>query len=129
MAGGEVKLLGNEQLADGAVVTVNSGSFNLNGATETVGSMIVGASGLLTNGVAGGTLNGGITNSGTIFASQATYFNGPVTNTGSIFFIGAISNNLVNRGSFTLNDDSTLTGAPVNTGTMDCQWQHVDGDT
>ena len=44
VAGGEVKLLANEQLANGAVVTVNSGSFNLNGATETAGSMIIGAS-------------------------------------------------------------------------------------
>jgi fibronectin-binding autotransporter adhesin len=121
IAGGEVKLLASEQLANGAVVTINSGSFNLNGATETVGSMIVGAAGLLTNGVAGGGLNGGITNNGTIFASQATYLNGPVTNTGSIFFLGAISNNLVNRGSFNLNDDSTLTAAPVNTGTMDAK--------
>jgi len=120
ITGGEVKLLANEQIANGAVVTVNSGgSFSLNGATETAGNMIIASGGLLTNGVAGGTLNNGITNAGTVFVSQPTYLNGPVTNTGVMAFIGAISNSLVNRASFSLNDDSTITVAPINTGTMD----------
>ena len=41
-----------------------------------------------------------------------------MTNTGAFFFQGAISNNLVNSGSVTLNDNATITVAPVNTGTI-----------
>ncbi|MGD1017975.1 MAG: autotransporter-associated beta strand repeat-containing protein [Verrucomicrobiia bacterium] len=139
VAGGEVKLLANEQIANGAVVTVNSGSFNLNGATETVGNMIIGSGGLLTNGIAGGTLNNGITNAGAVFVSQSTFFNGPVTNTGAMFFQGAISNNLVNAGAgtITLNNTATITGtAAIDGGTLNLNGQTmtnglliVDGGT
>ena len=52
-----------------------------------------------------------------------TFFNGPVTNMGAMFFQGAISNALVNSGSFNLNNNATLTVAPVNTGTI-----NVDGN-
>ncbi|HTS16529.1 MAG TPA: autotransporter-associated beta strand repeat-containing protein [Verrucomicrobiae bacterium] len=118
IAGGEVKLLSSEQLANTAVVTINTGSFNLNGQSETPANMIVGPTGLLTNGIAGGTLNSGLTNAGTVYVSQATYLKGPVTNTGAVFFQGAISNSLVNSGSFNLNNNATLTVAPANSGTI-----------
>jgi len=118
IAGGTVKLLADEQITNNAIVTVNGGSFNLNGAKETVGSVIIGSAGLLTNGVAGATLTGGLTNNGLVFLSADTFFNSVVTNTGTIFFQGAISNSLVNRGNFTLNDDGTLTVRPVNTGSI-----------
>ena len=80
--------------------------------------MSINSGGVLTNGVAGASLNNGLTNAGTVFVSQNTYFNGPVTNTGAMFFQGAISNGLVNPGSFNLNNNATLTAAPVNKGAI-----------
>ena len=58
----------------------------------------------LTNAVAGGSVSSGLTNAGTVFVSATTFLTGPVTNTGAMFFQGAISNNLVNSGSITLNN-------------------------
>ena len=81
--------------------------------------MIVdGGNGVLTNAVAGATVNGGVSNSATVAVTANTFFNGPVTNLGAFFFQGAISNNLVNNGSFDLNNNATLTAAPVNNGTI-----------
>ena len=118
VAGGTVKLLANEQLAGNATVTVTGGSFNFNGATETFGSLLIGSGGRVTNGVAGATLNGGISNAGTVFITADTFLTGAITNTGALFFQGAISNALVNSGSFTLNNNATVTAAPSNTGTF-----------
>jgi hypothetical protein len=99
--------------------TINGGTFNLNGQTLSNGLMIVdGGTGVLTNAVAGATVNGGVSNSATVAVTANTFFNGPVTNMGAFFFEGAISNSLVNNGSFNLNNNATLTGAPINNGTI-----------
>ncbi len=98
--------------------TINGGTFNLNGQTYTNGLMILGGSAVLTNGVAGATFNGGVSNAATVAVTANTFFNGPVTNTGAMFFQGAISNGLVNSGSFNLNNNATLTAAPLNSGTI-----------
>ena len=70
------------------------------------------------NAVAGATLNGGLSNAATVAVTANTFFINAVTNTGAFFMQGAISNTLVNSGSFTLNNNTTLTAAPVNTGTI-----------
>ncbi len=101
--------------------TINGGTLNLLGNRLTNNLLIVSGTGVVTNGVAGATLNGGVSNSATIAFSTATFLNGTVTNLGGFFFEGAISNNLVNNsGTFTLNDDSTITGtATINGGRFD----------
>ena len=101
-----------------AVSVSSGGTLDLNGQAVSARSVTITSGGGMTNGVAGASLNNGLTNAGTVFVSQATFLNGPVTNTGAMYFQGAISNNLVNRGSFNLNDDTTLTVAPVNSGTI-----------
>jgi len=98
--------------------TVNGGLFNLNGQTYSNGLMIVSGTGVVTNGTAGATVNGGVSNANVIAVTATTYFKGPVTNTGAMFFQGAISNGLVNSGSFNLNSSATLTVAPANNGTI-----------
>src|ERR1043166_2389147 len=80
--------------------------------------MAIGASGVLSNGVAGATFSGGLTNDGVVFASADTFFNGAITNTGQFSFRGAVSNNFVNRNTATLTGNATLTAAPVNSGTL-----------
>ncbi|MGA2605815.1 MAG: autotransporter-associated beta strand repeat-containing protein [Verrucomicrobiia bacterium] len=106
-------------------VTINGGTFNLNGQIYSNGLMIVdGGTGVLTNAVGGATFNGGLSNAATVAVTASTYFNGPVTNMAAMFFQGAISNTLVNNGSFNLNNTATLTAAPVNNGTI-----NVDGMT
>ena len=96
--------------------TISGGLFDLNGATYSNGLMVLTST--LTNAVAGATFNGGLTNAGTVAVTANTFINGVVTNTGGFFFQGAISNALVNSGSFNLNNNATLTAAPVNTGTI-----------
>ena len=98
--------------------TINGGTFNLNGQTYTNGLMILNGSAVLTNAVAGATFNGGVSNAATVAVTANTFFNGPVTNAGAMFFQGAISNGLVNSGSFNLNNNATLTVAPLNSGTI-----------
>ncbi|HVM62067.1 MAG TPA: autotransporter-associated beta strand repeat-containing protein [Verrucomicrobiae bacterium] len=126
IAGGEVKLIANNQIGNSAVVSVNSGSFNLNGGNETVGITTIGSAGLLTNGTAGAMLGGGISNNGTIYLSASTLFTGIVTNNGTMFFQGTISNNLVNsgNGSITLGNTSTITQtSTINGGTLNLNGQ------
>ena len=49
--------------------------------------MIVdGGTGVLTNSVAGATVNGGLSNSATVAVTANTFFNGPITNLGAFFF-------------------------------------------
>src|SRR5260221_581426 len=55
---------------------VNGGRFDLNGQTYSNALMIVGGTGVLTNGVAGATFNGGLSNAATVFVSADTMFNG-----------------------------------------------------
>ena len=113
------KLGSSGGLSSNSAVSVSSGgTLDLNGQAVTARSVTISSGGGLTNGVAGASLNNGLTNAGTVFVSQATFFNGPVTNTGAMFFQGAISNGLVNSGSFNLNNNATLTVAPVNSGTI-----------
>src|SRR5205085_2556393 len=119
---GTVTLNDNATITGAATIT--GGRFDLNGNNYSNRTMIVSGSGVLTNGVAGATFNGGLSNAATVFFSADTFFNGPITNTGAMFFQGAISNALVNRGSFNLNNSATLTAAPINTGTM-----NLDGVT
>ena len=76
------------------------------------------APGVLTNAIAGATFNGGLSNAATVAVTADTFYNGPITNTGAMFYQGAISNALVNSGSFNLNNNATLTTAPVNSGTI-----------
>ncbi|HXI83200.1 MAG TPA: hypothetical protein VNL17_03820, partial [Verrucomicrobiae bacterium] len=97
---------------------VNGGTFNLNGKTLTNGSLVVSGTGVFTNNGAGGTVNGSVSNAATIAVTADTFFNGALTNTGVMFYQGAISNTLVNSGSFNLNNNATLTAAPVNSGTI-----------
>jgi autotransporter-associated beta strand protein len=125
IAGGSVKLLASEQIGNAAVVAVNGGSFNLNGNNETVASTTIGSGGLLTNGVSGATLSGGLSNNGTVFVSQNTFFNGPVTNTGAFLWQGAISNNYVqSAGTNALNGAATITqNATVNGGIFNLNGQ------
>ncbi len=104
--------------ANSAVSVSSGGTLDLNGQAVTTRSVTITSGGGLTNGVAGASLNNGLTNAGTVFVSQNTYLNGPVTNTGAMFFQGAISNGLVNSGSFNLNNNATLTVAPANGGTI-----------
>ena len=67
--------------------TINGGTFNLNGQTISNGLMIVdGGNGVLTNAVAGATVNGGVSNSATVAVTANTFFNGPATNMGVFFF-------------------------------------------
>ena len=110
--------------ANSAVSVSSGGTLDLNGQAVTARSVTITSGGGLTNGVAGALLNNGLTNAGTVFVSQNAYFNGPVTNTGAMFFQGAISNALVNSGSFNLNNNATLTVAPANSGTI-----NIDGST
>ncbi len=116
---GVLQLGSSGGLSSNSVVTVSSGgTLDLNGQAGTARSVTISSGGGLTNGVAGASLNNGLTNAGTVFVSQNAYFNGAVTNTGAIFFQGAISNGLVNSGSFNLNNNATLTVAPANSGTI-----------
>ena len=112
--------LNNTATITGAA-TVSGGTFDLNGKTYTNGLMVVSGTGTLTNGIAGATFNGGLSNDATVFVSANTFFNGPVTNTGAFFFQGAISNNFVSSaGTVKLNNNATITGtATVNGGTFD----------
>ena len=105
---GTVILNGDSVVTGGTVI--NGGSFNLNGNDISGGQVVVGAGGLLTNSVAGGSVSSGLTNGGTVFVSQNTFFNGVVTNTGDFSWLGAISNNYVQTaGTNTLNGAATIT--------------------
>ncbi len=117
-------------LTNAATITqnaiVNAGVFNLNGQTYSNGFMSVGGAGVLTNGIAGATFNGGLSNNGTVFVSTNTYFNGSITNTGVMVFQGAISNNFVNSGAgaMTLTNTATITqNAIVNAGVFNLNGQ------
>jgi len=56
--------------------------------------MVLGGTGVLTNGIAGASFSGGLSNNATVFLSANTFFKGTVTNTGAFFFEGAISKQL-----------------------------------
>ena len=114
---GAVELNNNATITGTA--TVSGGTFDLNGWTYTNGLMVVSGTGTLTNGTAGATFNGGLSNNATVFVSENTFFNGRVTNTGAFSFQGAISNNLVNSGSVTLNNNATITGTATVSGGFD----------
>ena len=116
---GTVILNGDSVVTGGTVI--NGGSFNLNGNDISGGQVVVGAGGLLTNGVAGGSVSSGLTNGGTVFVSQNTFFNGVVTNTGAFSWLGAISNNYVQTagtntliGSATITQNATVDGGIFN---------------
>ena len=106
--GGSITL--NNTATITGTASVNSGTFDLNGKTYTNGLMIVSGTGILTNGIAGATFNGGLSNAATVSVTANTFFNGPVTNTGAFLWQGAISNNYVQTaGTNTLNGAATIT--------------------
>src|SRR5207249_938404 len=98
--------------------TINGGALDLQGNRLTNGLLVVNGSGVVTNAVTGATLNGSVSNANVMAVTQDTFLNGPIVNTGVMGFQGAISNALVNSGSFNLNNNATITVAPVNTGTF-----------
>ena len=109
---------GSVTLNNAATITTanNTGTFNLNG--QTLNNTLFTSTGVLTNAVTGATLNGALTNAGTFAVTADTFVNAQLTNTGAVFFQGAVSNRLVNSGSFNLNNAATFTVAPINTGTL-----------
>jgi fibronectin-binding autotransporter adhesin len=116
---------GSFTLSGGATITgtatLNGGTLDLSGNSLTDRSLLVATGATLTNSVQNATLNGGITNAGTVNLVRDTYVNGPVTNTGTWIQRGAISNNVVNAGTMTLYTNSInvrVTGSIVNSGSL-----------
>ena len=97
---------------------INGGTLNLNGKSLTNALLVVNGTGVVTNSVAGATVNGGVNNAGVMAFTANTFFNGLVTNTGAFFWQDAISNNYVQTaGTNTLNGAATITqNATVNGG-------------
>src|SRR5271170_7287477 len=123
---------GSLTLNNAATVTqtanINGGTLNLNGQTMSNGLLLVSGTGVLTNSVAGATVNGGVSNAATISVTANTFFKGPVTNTGAMFFQGTISNNLASTGTITLNNDSVVTGtAQINGGSLNLNGNDISG--
>ncbi|HXI84385.1 MAG TPA: autotransporter-associated beta strand repeat-containing protein [Verrucomicrobiae bacterium] len=115
---GTVKL--NNDATITGVASITAGLFNLNGMDLFNSAMSLTGGSVLTNTVAGASVNGGISNAATISVSTDTFFKGTVTNTGAFFFQGAISNNLVSSGTVFLNNNATITGtASITAGTFD----------
>jgi len=100
---------------------VNGGTLNLQGKSLAVNSLILATGATLTNGTLGATLNGGVTNAGTVNFAADVYVLGPVTNTGTWLQRGAISNEVDNAGTLTLmanTINSRVTGGLVNSGSL-----------
>jgi autotransporter-associated beta strand protein len=115
-AGGRWALTGTSTLTSAATMT--GGELDLQGQRLVAGPLDV-TGGRLTNGVAGGTVAGNLNNSATVAFTADTFVTGVLSNTGALWFHGAVSNNLVNTGTVTLNNASTVTGALVlNAGTV-----------
>jgi len=143
ISGGVLQLDGSGQLADATAVTVASGStFDLNGVSDTVGS-IAGAGGIT---LGGGTLTSGGNNSSTLFSglisesggfvkagagnltlSGANTYSGSTTVSAGTLQIGnggtsgLVSGNINNNSAvvFDRSDSSTYTGVVSGTGTFE----------
>ena len=103
------------------LATINGGTLDLVGGRLTDGTLLIGAGATLTNGTLGATLNGGVTNAGTVNFAADVYVLGPVTNTGSWLQRGAISNEVDNAGTLTLMANTInprVTGGLVNSGSL-----------
>ena len=101
--------------------TINGGTLDLAGNRLTAGQLVIAGTGLLTNSVVGGTVNGSISNAATVNFSTDAYINGAVTNTGYWLQRGAISNNVVNSGTMLVlsnNIAARITGGVVNSGSL-----------
>src|SRR5205814_8256297 len=118
VSSGTVRLNNNATITGTASIT--AGLFDLNGMNLFNAALFLTNGTVLTNGIAGASVNGGLSNAGTVFVSADTFFKGTVTNTGSFFFQGAISNSFVSSGSVFLNNNATITGtASITAGTFD----------
>jgi fibronectin-binding autotransporter adhesin len=110
-------LSGNATITGSA--TISGGILDIAGNKLSNQLLTLSGTGLLTNGVSGGTVNGGVSNAATVFVSADTFFDGAVTNAGTFVFRGAVSNDLVDSGTVRLNNAATITQtATANAGTF-----------
>ena len=73
--------------------------------------MVVSGTGVLTNGVSGAILNGGLSNAATVSFTQSVTINGPVTNMATFAWLGTINNSYTQGGGTNvLNGNATITG-------------------
>lgn len=116
-AGGRFGLSGVSTLS--AAATLTGGIMDLQGQRLVAGHLDV-VGGALTNGVAGGTVQGHLRNSATVAFSADTFVAGVVSNHGAWWWRGAVSNNVVNAGTMTLSGPAVVTDTlTMQGGTLD----------
>ncbi len=116
---GSFTLAGTSTITGSAAV--NGGALNLSGNRLVTETLNVTGLGVLTNAVAGATLQGGLNNSATVDVTATTFITGPATNAGNFFWQGAISNDFVQtagttrlNGAATITQSATVSGGQLN---------------
>ena len=115
---GSFTLSGNATIT--GTTTINGGTLDLEGNIMTNGQLVIGNGAVLQNGGGAATINGNITNSGTVnfFVSAEMDINGLVVNNGTWYQTGIISNNLVNNGTMEWLTWSPGGNTPLVTGSI-----------
>jgi hypothetical protein len=104
------------------VGTIAGGTIDLAGNRLTTPLLVIGSGGAWTNATTpNSTLDGSVSNAGTVFFSRDVYITGAVTNTGTWTQRGVISNQIYNAGTLTLLKNSInprVTGGIINVGSL-----------